>query len=380
MGLIKAAVGSVTGTLRDQYQDVVEPVSMGAQTLFVQGRVRGKKGFSSSDVISNGSVIHVYDNMFMILVDGGKIIDYSAEPGYFIVDNSSQPSLFQGQFKESLKEAWERFKFGGGTPQSQKVYYINTQEIKGIKFGTRNPVNYFDSFYNAELFLRAHGTYSVKVNNPLLFYANAVPRNAVQVDVADINDQYLAEFMEALQAAINQMSADGIRISYVASKSTELSRYMSNVLDESWTKERGLEVVSVGIASISYDEESQKLINMRNQGAMMQDPTIREGFVQSAIASGLQAAGSNTAGAGAAYMGMNLGMGAAGGFMQSASSTNQAQMQYQQNQYQAQGQQFQQEQAPGAPRMKQPGEWFCPECGTLNGGNFCMNCGTKKPE
>jgi membrane protease subunit (stomatin/prohibitin family) len=86
------------------------------------------------------------------------------------------------------------------------------------------------------------------------------------------------------------------------------------------------------------------------------------------------------AGAGAAYMGMNLGMGAAGGFMQSASSTNQAQMQYQQNQYQAQGQQFQQEQAPGAPRMKQPGEWFCPECGTLNGGNFCMNCGTKKPE
>ena len=155
---------------------------------------------------------------------------------------------------------------------------------------------------------------------------------------------------------------------------------MSNVLDESWTKERGLEVVSVGIASISYDEESQKLINMRNQGAMMQDPTIREGFVQSAIASGLQAAGSNTAGAGAAYMGMNLGMGAAGGFMQSASSTNQAQMQYQQNQYQAQGQQFQQEQAPGAPRMKQPGEWFCPECGTLNGGNFCMNCGTKKPE
>ena len=334
MGLIKAAVGSVTGTLGDQFQDVVEPVSMGAQTLFVQGRVRGKKGFSSSDVISNGSVIHVYDNMFMILVDGGKIIDYSAEPGYFIVDNSSQPSLFQGQFKESLKEAWERFKFGGGTPQSQKVYYINTQEIKGIKFGTRNPVNYFDSFYNAELFLRAHGTYSVKVNNPLLFYANAVPRNAVQVDVADINDQYLAEFMEALQAAINQMSADGIRISYVASKSTELSRYMSNVLDESWTKERGLEVVSVGIASISYDEESQKLINMRNQGAMMQDPTIREGFVQSAIASGLQAAGSNTAGAGAAYMGMNLGMGAAGGFMQSASSTNQAQMQYQQNQYQ----------------------------------------------
>ena len=380
MGIIRAAVGSVTGALGNQFLDVVEPVNMGAQTLMTQGRIKNKSGFASSDIISNGSCIHVYDNQFMILTDGGKIIDYTAEPGYFIVDNSSQPSLFQGQFKASLKDVWERFKFNGSSPQSQKVFYINTQEIKGIKFGTRNAINYFDGFYNAELFLRAFGTYSIRVENPLLFYANGCPRNATQVDVPDINEQYLNEFLEALQAAINQMSADGERISFVASKSTTLSKYMAGVLDDTWKELRGIEVVSVGIGSISYDEESQKLINMRNQGAMMQDPTIREGFVQSAIASGLQAAGSNTAGAGAAYMGMNLGMGAAGGFMQSASSTNQAQMQYQQNQYQAQGQQFQQEQAPGAPRMKQPGEWFCPECGTLNGGNFCMNCGTKKPE
>jgi len=279
------------------------------------------------------------------------------------------PSLFQGQFKESLKDVWERFKFNGSSPQSQKVFYINTQEIKGIKFGTRNAVNYFDNFYNAELFIRAFGTYSIQITNPLLFYANACPRNATKVDVPDINEQYLNEFLEALQAAINQMSADGERISYVASKSTTLSKYMADVLDETWTALRGIEVVSVGIGSISYDEESQKLINMRNQGAMMQDPTIREGYVQSAVAQGLQNAGSNPAGAGAAFMGMGMGMSAAGGFMGTASATNAAQMQQQQPQAAANG-----------PRQKQPGEWFCPECGTLNGGNFCMNCGTKKPE
>ena len=385
MGIIRAALGSVTGALGDQFLDVVEPVNMGAQTLMTQGRMKNKSGFASTDIISNGSCIHVYDNQFMILTDGGKIIDYTAEPGYFIVDNSSAPSLFQGQFKASLKDVWERFKYNGTSPQSQKVFFINTQEIKGIKFGTRNAINYFDNFYNAELFLRAFGTYSVKVTNPLLFYANACPRNATQVDVPDINEQYLNEFLEALQAAINKMSADGERISFVASKSTTLSKYMADVLDETWRDLRGLEVISVGIGSISYDEESQKLINMRNQGAMMQDPTIREGYVQSAVAQGLQNAGSNPAGAGAAFMGMGMGMNAAGGFMQSASATNAAQMQMQQQaQAQAQPQQAAPEAAAapaaGGARMKQPGEWFCPECGTLNAGKFCMNCGTKKPE
>ncbi len=380
MGIIKAAVGSVTGALSDQFLDVVEPVDMGAQTLMTQGRMKNKSGFSSSDIISNGSCIHVYDNQFMILTDGGKIIDHTAEPGYFIVDNSSQPSLFQGQFKESLKDVWQRFKFNGSSPQSQKVFYINLQEIKGIKFGTRNAINYFDNFYNAELFLRAFGTYSIKVMNPLLFYANACPRNATQVDVPDINEQYLNEFLEALQAAINQMSADGERISFVASKSTTLSKYMSDVLDSTWTELRGLEIVSVGIGSISYDENSQKLINMRNQGAMMQDPSIREGFVQSAVAQGLQDAGSNPAGAGAAFMGMGMGMNAAGGFMQAASGTNAAQMQQQAPQQSQQPQQGAGAAAGGQRRVKQPGEWFCPECGALNAGKFCTECGTKKPE
>ena len=146
------------------------------------------------------------------------------------------------------------------------------------------PVNYFDSFYNAELFLRAHGTYSIKITDPLLFFREAVPRNKNRVDINDINEQYLNEFLEALQSAINQMSADGVRISFVASKGRELSKYMSTILDDDWKAQRGMEIQSVGIASISYDEESTKLISMRNQGAMLGDPSIREGYVQGAVA------------------------------------------------------------------------------------------------
>ena len=376
MGIIRAAIQTVTGSLSDQWQEIVEPEGMGEQTVFIKGVVKKSGGKGTKDVISNGSVIHVYDNQFMILVDGGKIVDYTAEPGYFIVDNSSSPSLFNGEWGESLKEAFNRFKFGGATPMSQQVFYINTQEIKGIKFGTRNPINYFDNFYNAELFLRAHGTYSIRITNPLLFYAEAIPRNAVRVQIDDINSQYLAEFLEALQTSINQMSADGVRISYVASKSTELSRYMASTLDESWKNLRGMEIVSVAVASISYDEESQKLINMRNQGAMMSDPTIREGYMQSAIARGLEAAGSNANGAAAGYMGMGFGMQAAGSVMGSASAVNLQQMQM--NQAAAAQPQASAPQPQAAPA--QAGEsWTC-GCGAVNTGKFCQECGSARPQ
>lgn len=381
MGIIKAVLGAIGGGLADTWLEVIECGDMGQNTVFAsgvkvrQGDRRDQNVKGTADTVSNGSIIHVYDNQFMMLVDGGKVVDYTAEPGYFKVDNSSMPSLFNGQFGASLKETFQRVKYGGTPSSSQKVFFINLQEIKGIKFGTRNPVNYFDQFYNSELFLRAHGTYSIKVTDPLKFYTEAIPRNASHVDILDINEQYLNEFLEALQSAINQMSADGIRISFVTSKARELSKYMADTLDEDWNQLRGMQVQAVGLGSLSYDEESQKLINMRNQGAMLSDPSVREGYVQGAMARGVEAAGSNTAGAGAAFMGVGLGMNAAGNVAGAFSSSNQQQMQYQQ-------QQQQQQQAQQAAAQPAAGGWKCPTCGADNGAGmaFCPTCGTKKPE
>lgn len=369
MGLISAAVSSVSGVLSDSWKEVIEPDDMSDSTLLVKG-VAVKKGSNkkgTDNYVSNGSVIHVYPNTLMLLMDGGKIVDYSAQEGYYEVNNSSAPSIFNGELKDSVKETWKRFQFGGVPSQKQYVYYINTAEIKGIKFGTRNPVNYFDNFYNAELFLRAHGSYSIKITDPIKFFTEFAPKGTDRIEIKDLSEQLFNEFMDALQSAINQMSVDGVRISAITSKSRELSKYMADVLDADWNDLRGIEVCSVGLASISYDDESKALINMRNKGAMMSDPTIREGFVQSSVAQGMQAAGSNTSGAANAFMGMGMGMNTAGGFMSAASQTNAAQMAQQQAAQQA----AQQNQAANG--------WKC-SCGTVNTGNFCSGCGSKKPE
>jgi membrane protease subunit (stomatin/prohibitin family) len=378
MGIVKAITTAVGGALSDQWLEVVEAGNMDDQTVFTSG-VKIRKGSNTKgtdNTVSDGSVIHVYPNQFMLLTDGGKVIDYTAEPGYFTVKNSSRPSLFNGQFEEAIRESFDRVRFGGQTPTAQRVYFINLQEIKGIKFGTPTPINYFDQFYNAELFLRAHGTYSIKVTDPLLFYSEAIPRNASRVVVDDINSQYLSEFLEAFQSSVNQMSADGIRISYVASKGRELGQYMSDVLDDQWNAQRGISIQSVGIASISYDEESQKLIQMRNQGAMLSDPGVREGYIQGAAARGLEAAGSNSGGAMAGYMGMGMGMNAGGGFLGTASSANMQQMEMEKRERMAS--EASAKAGAGSQASTPSDTWTCP-CGAVNTGKFCPECGAPRP-
>lgn len=378
MGIIKAVSQAIRGNLGDQYKEVFEPGNMGDQTVFTSGQLirRGNNQKGTDDTVSNGSVIHVYDNQFMMLVDGGKIVDYTAEPGYYTVDNSSLPSLFNGQFGDSLKDAWNRIGFGGATPTKQKVFYLNLQEIKGIKFGTTNPVNYFDTFYNAELFIRAHGTYSIKIVNPLQFYAEAIPKNKDHVEITEINEQYLSEFMEAFQAAINQMSADGTRISFVTSKARELGKYMANVLDEDWNQLRGMEIQAVGIKSISYDEKSQELINTRNEGAMLSDPTIAQGYMAKNLSEGVKAAGSNSAGAMTGFMGVGMGINAMGNMMNSFAPNPQAAAQQPAAGAQAAaGAVAAGAMAAGAAKT---GEWTC-ECGQSNTGKFCSNCGKAAP-
>lgn len=366
MGIIKATASAVKGALADSWLEVYEADDLGDQVVFTKGICtrQGQNKKKSTDTVSNGSVIHVAPNQFMMLTDGGKVIDYTAEEGYYEVSDSSLPSLLNGEFKDTLNDIFDRIRFGGQTPSKQKVYFINLQEIKGIKFGTRNPVNYFDNFYNAELFLRAHGTYSIKITNPLKFYAEVIPKNDDHVTVSEINEQYLNEFLEALQSALNQMSADGIRISHVTSKSRELGGYMAHVLDDDWNQNRGMEIQSVGIASVSYDEESKTLIHLRNQGAMLSDASVREGYVQGALARGMEAAGSNKGGAMTGFMGMGMGMQAGGNFLDAASRTNVRQMQAQQTAQTA------------LPASSDA--WTC-SCGTANTGKFCSECGSPKP-
>ncbi len=392
MGIIKAAIGAIGGGLADTWLEVIEPDDMGKNTVIVPGKMitngRSSNTKGTSNVVSNGSKIHVFDHQMMILVDNGKIVDYTCEPGLYTVSMSSTPSLFNGQFGDTIKESFSRVKYGGIPSNTQRVFFINLKEIKDIMFGTSNPVQYYDSFYEAELFMRLHGTYSIRITDPFKFYQEVIPGEVItnnkSLDFSgEFIRQYNDEFVSELSAAFNQYSADGNRISFITSKTRELRKYMADGLDPEWKDLRGFEIVSVAIKNPSYSDKSQAIIDSRAEmGAKvsyLRDGANQQAYVAANISEGIKAAGSNTGGATNAFMGMGFGqmMGGnmMGGYMQNPqyAAANGGQQQPQQQPQQAPQQQAPQQQA--APAQG----WTC-QCGTQNTGNFCMNCGSKKPE
>ena len=391
MGIIKAAVNAVTGALADTWLEVIESAPMGNNDVIVPGQAVDQKGRSQNkkggeNLVSNGSIIHVLDNQFMILVDGGKIVDYTATAGYYKVDNSALPSLFNGQFGDSIKESFSRIKYGGISSTSQRVFFLNLQEIRGIKFGTQNPVQYFDNFYESELFMRLHGTYSIKITDPFKFYMEVIPREVItnnqkftfaMPDIQQFNDEFVSE----LGTAFNQYSADGFRVSHIASKTKEMGKYMADALDEDWNQLRGFQVTSVGMQPPAYDEESQKIVTerskMASQVSYLKDAANQQAYMAKSVGEGISGAGNNPGGAAIGFMGMNMaqnmGAGVMGSYMQNPQYGNQQQY--------AQPQQQQPQPQQQAPQQAAPaqGGWTC-ECGATNQGKFCSECGKAKPE
>jgi len=328
MGLIRAGVGAVGGTLADQWVDFFTAPDFDEQTLVQPGIFqqqnagRGSNTRASNNIITDGSRIAIPENTALIMADGGRITNVSLEPGYYTYANDGQPSLFTGTgpVKSLIKQSWERFKFGGQPAQQQLVYFINTREIRNQRFGTPGPLPYKDfslvppgSVQAPVLRLMARGLYSVRVADPVLFFRNFLPANVQHYTLASeaASDQLFQEFITAFQAALQGLSRT-VDIASLATHGPELAKALTNEAgpEGSWLERFGLEVVSCAISAIEYDQQSQELMDKYNQG-MMLGGAIGNAYTQTTLADAAKAAGES--GGGAGMMGVGMGIGAMGG-------------------------------------------------------------------
>ena len=396
MGIIRAAINAATGDLADQYAEAIQPPTTLTETVVFAPGVkvrpndpRNTNTNGSNNIVNNGSLIHVWPGLMMIIVDGGKIVAASCEPGYFEVSNSTAPSLFAGELKGSLTDAFERLKFGGGSPREQRVFYINMQEIRGIKYGTANPLNYYDSMYNAEVFIRARGSYSFKITNPIKFFTEVISKGGAlanqPVDFNSIKGQFNDEFLTALEDSLGKMSNDGIPYAQIRGNSRNLTKYLADTLDHEWNEIRGMVILMATFTS-SYTEETQKVMMTRLEGMSMADPNAQAGYMAKNVAEGIKAAASNEAGSINSFLGMGMGMNMGGNVMQGYQQQQQnyqpPQGQPQYNPQQNFAQQAQPQNQPQAMAGTVPAPsadtWKC-ECGADSTGKFCPQCGNQKP-
>ncbi len=376
MGLIKAALGSVGGTLADQWKEYFCCDSIPNDVLALKGQKKTSKRSSntkgSDNIITNGSGIVVSDGQCMIIVDKGRIVEVCAEPGEYTYDMSTEPSIFSGGLgsgiKETFKTIGKRFAYGGEAANDQRVYYFNTKELVDNKFGTPNPVPFRVVDRNIgldiDISVRCNGVFSYKISDPLLFYTNVCGNVQAEYTREEIDRQLKSEFLSALQPAFAKLSEQGIRYSALPGHTMEFSDAMNEVLSKKWSELRGLSIVSVAINSITAPKEDEDMIKQAQRTAMMRDPNMAAATLVGAQADAMKTAAGNSAGAMTGFMGM--GMASQSGGM---NAQNLFAMGQQQAAQQAQVQQ---------PAQAQNG-WTC-SCGAVNTGKFCTECGKSKPE
>ena len=397
MGLIKAITGAAGGVLADQWKEYFYCEAMDADVLVTKGKKKVSKRSSNKkgdeNIITNGSVIAVADGQCMIIVDQGKVVDLCAEPGEYTYDQSTEPSLFDGgKLADNIKEVFgnigKRFTFGGEAPKDQRIYYFNTKELIGNKYGTPSAVPFRVVDHNVgldvDISIRCFGEYSYRITNPMLFYTNICGNVEEDYTRDQLDGQLKTELMTALQPAFAKISAMGIRYSALPGHTMELANALNEVLTAKWKDLRGVEIVSFGVSSVKASEEDEDMIKELQRNAAFRNPNMAAAHLVGAQAEAMKAAASNqNAGAAMAFMGMNM-AGNAGG----ANAQTLFQM----------GQQYQPQAAPAqsvaaewkcscgsvntgkfCPECGSPREWKC-SCGTVNTGKFCPECGAKKPE
>ena len=378
MGLIKAGIGAVGGVMADQWKDYFYCEAMDKEVLVKKGqkRVSGRSSNTkgNDNIISNGSVIAVADGQCMMIVEQGKVVEVCAEPGEFTYDTSTEPSIFAGSLGESIAATFrtigKRFALGGDTGKDQRVYYFNTKELLDNKFGTPNPVPFrvVDSKIGLDIdvSIRCSGVYSYKIANPLLFYTNVCGNVEREFTRDELDSQLKTEFISALQPAFGRLSELELRPNQIVAHNTDLENAMNTALSAKWGELRGLKVMSIALGSVTLPDEDAEMIKQAQRTAIMRDPTMAAATLVGAQSDAMKAAASNQAGAMTGFMGMGMAMNAGGMNAQNLFAMG------------TPPQAAQQQAAPApAPAAN---EWVC-SCGTkVNGGKFCPECGSKKPE
>ena len=409
MGLIHALAGAAGGVLADSWRDFFYCDSLNENTLAVKGQKRtSDMGRSSntkgeSNIISDGSIIAVNDGQCMIIVESGEIVDVCAEPGQFVYDRSTEPSLFYGNLGEGIKNTFarigQRFTFGGDTGKDQRIYFFNTKEIYGNKYGTSAPIPFRIVDANIGLDfepgVRMNGEYSYKLTDPLLFYKN-VCGNVEEPYTRDrLESQMKSELLLALQPALARIAEMGVRYSAVPAHTKELAGFLNEELTADWSEKRGISIVSFGVNSITMSEEDEARLKNLQTAAPLRDQNMAAANTAAAMGDAMRTAAGNENGAMMGFMGMGMAQGMGGSaagqmFQQSGGGFQQPpQSAYPVANGGGYGSQpFQQQQPMGAPQAGMPAAgvagapadgWTCPQCGTANTGKFCGECGTPKP-
>lgn len=389
MGLIKAAAGAIGSTLKDQWKEAIRCEDLQNDVLMV-------KKTTPTGVITNKSTIIVGPGQCAVIYDNGRVLDATAEEGFYVFDSSSSPTFFAGQFGDVFKEIWQRFTYNGATSKQQAVFFFNTKEIIQNKFGTANPIPFQDwshpipnqmtnTLTPLRVEIKCFGTYTFRIANPALFMQTI----AGMADIyrkEELVEQMRTEVMAVFQNVVNELgnSEHKVPVLEMPSQTDEIRTMMNQQVFDENIRNRGLEIVGFSVESVSLDAESEKKIDNYESAS---NSFIQQGKLVDAYANAIQDAASNDAGSVNGFMGMGFMDMSTGGMFKggmqgpwNSQNVQNSTIDMSKNEQEV-TKDSNVETNPEASDNEENLGWKC-ECGNNNpkGAKFCNECGKRKVE
>ncbi len=315
------------------------------------------------DYITRGSKVTVREGQACVFCHKGKMADVFL-PGMYTLGTDNVPLL-------TKLMSW---KYGFESPFKSDVYFVNTTQFTGEKWGTKNPIIIRDADYGA-VRIRAFGTYSFKVDDPYVFLTEIS---------GSVSSFRMSEITEYLRSMVVTRISDIIGESKVpvldmAGNLVEFGEAVEQQLDKTF-KEIGLTITKFNFENFSLPEALEKALDESTSlGILGKNMNV---YTQKAQADALVNASKNTGAAGGimgAGIGMGMGVGMGNMFMNMASG-NQAQNGATKSSASVcgkcgaaipQGTKF-------CPECGAPAGRACPKCGATvkaSGAKFCPECG-----
>lgn len=289
------------------------------------------------DEIMNSSTLIVRPSQVALFVHKGQICDVFG-PGSYKLATENIPILTKilalpTGFNSTIKA---------------EVYFVNTKQITGCKWGTQNPVMMRDAEFG-NVRIRGFGVYSFKVDDAKKFMTEVFGTNKLY-KASDVTEQIKPM---AIQSLIDAVAESKISALDLAANYREFGDKVMECSLEEFGK-LGLKLCSFVIENISLPEEVEKALDERSKVGIMEDKMGT--YTQYQAAQAMREAANNPNGGNLAGLGVGLGAGGAVGqmFAQNLSTQN--------------------------PKKEEVS--VCSKCGAKlkEGAKFCGECGAKQGE
>jgi membrane protease subunit (stomatin/prohibitin family) len=307
--------------------------------------------------IMNGSSLTVREGQAAIFMKDGRIADVFA-PGRYKLHTANLPVL-------TSIMSWNK---GFNSPFKCDVYFVETTQFAGQKWGTTNPFTMRDKEFGI-IRVRGYGKYSFRITDAKLFM-QTMAGSKREFTTLMIGDHLKGLILSKLTDVIADSGYSAIDL---ASKLTQFNEIARKALNEDF-EQIGMALMSFVVENLSFPDEVEKAIDQSSSlgilGGQMHN------YTKMAQADAMRDAAKNPGMAGTMF-----GMGVMGGLgAQVAAGVNNSQPDGAKRFCTECGGYTLNPNAKFCPECGKPfAKGGCPKCGAKNkpGAKFCADCGTK---